>query len=299
MPWGIIQDYVNIPVVISIQGNLTAYVPFYFRGISTIDIIRYSNFRIKKKIYLGFRRFVNNSFIEKKILLRSKYIIGRTDWDRRITRVLAPNSEYYSNEETLRKIFYSEQWKIPNSTTINLFTVTGRVTYKGFETVVKTAILLDKMNLNFKWHIAGLEKYNGIVQILSKKIGLSDNIKFEGIIDEKAIIDLLKISHIYIMPSHIENGSIVLSEAMITGIPVITTLAGGTSSRLQDGKEGLMIQPGDPYSLAGSIIETMNKYNNAIKMGKLARQKALKRHNTDTIRNQLLGIYKQVIINNK
>ena len=37
----------------------------------------------------------------------------------------------------------------------------------------------------------------------------------------------------------------------------------------------------------------------AIKMGKLARQKALKRHNTDTIRNQLLGIYKQVIINNK
>lgn len=294
LPWGLVQNSTKIPVIISIQGNLTVISSFYFRGISSIDIIRFAKLKAKKDIYFQYKRFKKNDIYERKILTNSKYIIGRTDWDRRITSVLAPNAKYYYNEETLRNSFYKTKWKKPNSDAINLFTISSGVTYKGLETIVKTAKLLDQLKINFKWNVAGLNRKSTIVQVLQKKNGISRNINLIGVIDENEINSQMNNSHIYIMPSHIENGSIALSEAMITGIPVITTLAGGTSSRLEDGKEGLMIQSGDPYSMAGSIIEMRDNYDKATEMGAMGRKCALKRHDVNDITTQLLSIYEEI-----
>ena len=48
--------------------------------------------------------------IESFYLKNSKNIIGRTDWDRQITRILAPKSNYFVGNEILRDNFYEEKW---------------------------------------------------------------------------------------------------------------------------------------------------------------------------------------------
>ena len=95
----------------------------------------------------------------------------------------------------------------------------------------------------------------------------------------------------FVMPSHIENSPNSLCEAMILGMPCITTLAGGSSSLLRDKEEGLIIQDGDPWSMAGAVLELIHEKETAISYGKKAREKSMRRHNKDIITKGLVEIY--------
>jgi len=97
------------------------------------------------------------------------------------------------------------------------------------------------------------------------------------------------------MASHIENSPNNLCEAMILGMPCVATFAGGTSSMLKDGEEGILIQDGDPWAMAGSILEMRGSSEAAVSMGIKARLSALKRHCKDDIVSQLLDTYQIVI----
>ena len=100
------------------------------------------------------------------------------------------------------------------------------------------------------------------------------------------------------MPSHIENSPNNLCEAMLLGMPCITTLAGGSDSILINKKEGLVIQDGDPWSMAGAVLELRNNWSEALIYGQKAREHALKRHDINSIIKSLLQTY-QTIIENK
>ncbi len=55
-----------------------------------------------------------------------------------------------------------------------------------------------------------------------------------------------------------EPYSIVLQEALATGIPTIATTAGGTPETMVDGKHGLLVEPNQPEELANAIRTLMS-----------------------------------------
>lgn len=303
--FGFITDVTQIPVVISIQGNLTVYTWKYFSGLSKWQL--FSSFYFKKLIrfstsYSHYMHFRKKAAREKEILKNIKYIIGRTDWDRRITRVLSPNSVYFHNDEVLRDQFYKEPIvNIPNSNELIITTMSGPAVYKGLETVCKAVSILNDLDINFIWNIGGVSENDELILAIKKKLKSSfpdKKINFLGKLNELEIISLLKKTNIYVLPSHIENSPLTLSEAMILGLPIISTFAGGIGSRLTDKKEGILIQDGDPWSLAGSILEFKENYQQVIEYGKKARIRALARHNPDVIISDLVNIYDRIINSN-
>ena len=58
---------------------------------------------------------------------------------------------------------------------------------------------------------------------------------------------------IFVFPSHSENHSIALLEAMRAGLPIIATDVGGNGESVRDGKEALLVPPHDPAALAAAI----------------------------------------------
>ena len=294
--YGLIQKHTDIPVVISIQSIITVYHYKYFSTINYRHVRKYSSikefilFRSFNNVY---RRFNKMARRELEIYSNTKHVIGRTAWDRRVASILAPNAFYHHNDEILRQGFYLNQWSAKLNSKAILFTTNGPDIYKGIETLLHCALLLDSINISYEWRVAGLSSTEEIVAIAAKVTGkpISKNINFLGTVSEDGLITQLLQANMYISTSHIENSPNSLCEAQILGMPCIATDAGGTVSLIDDNKEGIVIQDGDPFVMAGAIVEMINNYKKAIVYGENARKTALERHNPQKITQDLLNIY--------
>lgn len=300
--------HTNIPVVISIQGNLSVLHYKFLTGFNGQFLRLYENNISFKALILGRKNFSRNyheiktrSNIERKYFKFSKNVIGRTDWDKRISRILAPDSAYYLADELLRDSFYQTNWNnFYKDGRLIIFTTNGDTYYKGFETLCYALNLLLDLNIDIEWRVAGIHNHSLINRITKKFLKQNypkTSLKLLGSLNEQEIIDNLLESHIYVMPSHIENSPNNLCEAMIIGMPCIATFAGGTGSMLSDGEEGILIQDGDPWAMAGAIIELKNDADKSVVYSKNAKLKALKRHNKERVVEQYIQIYKEVIKN--
>lgn len=296
----------NIPIVVSIQGNTTIYDHKFFSGFygKYLGRKKYANV---KEFFLGNKYFKKNkntlskmAKIEQKRMKDIKFIIGRTDWDYRISRILSPNSIYFKGDELLRESFYSSKWDNPyqNKGKFIIFTTNGDNYYKGIETVFHSITLLKEIGIEIEWRIAGVRDSSLIVSICKSHLGArfpNSGYKLLGSLDEESLVQELLNANIYVMPSHIENSPNNLCEAMILGMPCIATFAGGTGSLLKDSEDGILIQDGDPWVMAGAVIELRNDYKKALVFGDNARNKAMLRHNKQAVLDQYLHVYKSII----
>jgi len=305
--FGAIIRYTSVPVIVSIQGNITLCYQKFLSGIEkkylSIKSFKFksiTDFPFYNSFNISYRLFRKMKDREIKNLEKCQYIIGRTGWDRRITRIFAPNSEYFEVNEIMRDVFYHNLWQFQNDKKIILHTTNGDSPIKGFETLCHALHLLNKLGIDIEWRVAGISENDLIVTVVKKQ--LKENYPTKGLVllgglKENDLIEKLLEASIYVMPSHIENSPNNLCEAMIIGMPCIATFAGGTGSILSDSKDGILVQDGDPWVLAGAILELQNNPEKAIELGKKARERAIIRHDKENIVNRLFNIYSIIIKN--
>lgn len=302
--FGLIQDVIkDTPIVFSIQGLIAPYKEKYFSGMAFHDVRKYESIQDKLKqvsVLNEYKSFCYRAERENHYLANAKYVLGRTFWDRDCTLALNPKRKYFIVNEILRDAFYRKRWnKEAFGKTVRLVSTISGGIYKGFETVLKTASLLSAYaGVDFEWHIAGYTGQTKWVKIAERITGIKVSdlpIVFHGRIDADKLSDLLVSSDIYVHVSHIENSPNSVCEAMLLGMPVIASFAGGTASLLEDGKEGLLYQDGDPYVLAGAIVNLQQDKDKAVSYGMAARERAVIRHDRMNIVNGLIDIYGLII----
>jgi glycosyltransferase involved in cell wall biosynthesis len=303
--FGMIAEHTDLPVVISIQGNLSVIQRMYYRGFSKSEIFKYSSLKGLLNIFIYWKDFIKikkRSKFEREILSECRFVIGRTEWDRRITSILAPKSSYFHNDEIMRDLFYEKTWgqNYIKKQKFIIHTTTSSPLYKGLETICETAALLDRNNtFDFSWNIVGLNKNDAIVSLCKRKFSgdyFDRRLNFLGIMNSTDLVNQMYKAHLYVTTSHIENSSNSLCEAMLLGMPCTASFAGGTDTIIKAGIEGLLFQDGDSYSLAGVIMEAQNNYDAFIIMGLKAREKAMARHGKNNVVDSLLKIYSQIIL---
>ncbi len=302
--FGLIQESCQLPVVISLQGVLSPYLEKYFSGISYSAIFRYEGI-IPKLLFQSmlrpYRRMIKNAKREQKILKFTKNIIGRTKWDKRVSSVIAPNARYFHIDELLRPSFYNKEWnKQQQSLPIKIVTTMSGGVYKGLETIVKTTQLLkEKTSFEYNWFIIGQGETSPLTKMVKRwmKVDYSKlGIHFIGELNETDLISTLQGADIYCQVSHIENSPNSLCEAMILGMPIIASYAGGTNSLLEDEVEGILVQEGESYSLAGAIFELTQDGQKAKNLGNKASVRAYKRHSKIKVTEDLITLYKKLQI---
>lgn len=308
--FGLITDYIkDIPIVFSIQGLIAPYKEKFFSGIPQQQAYKYDSLLDRVKgvgVRNSYKSFCYRAEREKLYLSKAQFIFGRTYWDKACTLALNPQRTYFIVNEILRPEFYTRQWKgfFSKEKIKIVSTISGGI-YKGFETVLKTASILKQYShINYEWHIAGYtpdSKWVNICEKTTKIYSKECNIVFHGRIDAEELSSLLCKSDIYVQVSHIENSPNSVCEAMILGMPIIASYAGGTSSLLRHKEDGVLYQDGDFYTLAGLIIDFSQHPDIATKYGKTAYNKAKERHNKERIINKLKNSYSAIInkFNNK
>lgn len=308
-PFGCIIPHCNIPAVVSIQGNITVCHHKFFSGFEKKYLkttIRESS-SLKRLVasqsfWGSYKSFERMQVIEKRNLSNTKFVMGRTEWDKRVTRILAPDSIYYHGDEILRASFLENQWTPRLGHKITLHTTSGNNIYKGFETLCESLHLLNSLGIECEWRVAGIKPSDLIVKLTRKKLKNKfpqKGLNLMGSLNEKELVESLLGADMYVMVSHIENSPNNLCEAMILGMPCISTFVGGTGSLIIDDEEGILIQSGDPWAMAGAVLELSSDKDKTIKLGQNARKKALVRHDKERVTNILLLNYINIIEHHK
>ena len=301
--FGLIAEKTDIPVVIHIQGAIVAYNnALYPPRYSVFDVIRNEGLRHPLAMYKAWKRYkheLSRGVIERRVWNAVGNYMGRTEWDKALSAVMHPGRRYFHVEEALRPEFLNcdNCWHFPDDGKIRLIS-TGIISFrKGIDMMLKTAEILKSLNVNFEWHVAGVLPYD-MKQIVERKEGRqfdNCNILVHGFLPSDKVWKLLSEATIYVHTAYAENSPNSICEAQCLGIPVISTNVGGISSLVENGEDGILVPANDPWYMAYQIINLAQDCRRMQAFSRNAREKALKRHNRQSIANQLLDCYNNVI----
>lgn len=112
------------------------------------------------------------------------------------------------------------------------------------------------------------------IKSYSKKLGLSDNIKFVGYLDRnKQLLSCYQSAHAFLFSSKTETQGLVLLEAMAAGTPVVSTAIMGTKDILAPEKGGLVAED-DIEDFSNKVIKILSDTALQNRLAKEARQYA-------------------------
>lgn len=296
--FGLLTLYTKIPVVIHLQGILNPYLNAYYApGSNQIDLIKQNIFKPLKifKLVHGMSNFKYNAKREGIILKNCIYYMGRTEWDKSIASLYAPNSTYFYCSEVLRDVFYSATaWQKKERTKLKLVSTISKTSYKGFDLILKTAKLLKEFSeIDFEWNVFGINDYKQ----WEKKLRINCeqvNVFLKGVSSSETLVKNIQAGDIFIHPSYIDNSPNSVCEAQLIGIPVISTNVGGVSSLIKNDMTGYLVPSNDPFTLASKVIEVKTNKIESTKVGKNSRKIAFLRHDKNTIVHDLLKIYSTI-----
>jgi glycosyltransferase involved in cell wall biosynthesis len=293
-------------VVFHLQGLAGPYAEVYLPPhVGTVEALWYektSNTLRGLSFYHQYRWLENRGLREKQLIRNWKYFIGRTEWDRNYTRLINPGAHYFHCDELLRKSFYEYRSTTPIRNNKTKFIIASTINpnlHKGLDLIYKTLILLN--NLEIEWRIFGIEENNQLNRFITRTLKIKkkpDQLVFMGPTSEKELANRLAECHLFVHPSYIDNSPNSVCEAMLLGLPVLSSGVGGVPSLITHNKTGYLFNPYDRYDLAGWISQIHSNYDHAIACGTAAKETAVKRHNKHTILKELLTIY-EIILKDK
>lgn len=300
--FGLLRKHTNIPIVIHMQGCLPPYHNALFPvGINKYDFYFTQGLTWRYR-WIGLRSepaFRKQAEQEIHIIRSCQYFMGRTEWDKGLVDLFNPGAKYFHCEEALRDVFLQNTkiWSYRESSEVRIVSVISNPWYKGVDLILKTAQLLKRfVKLNFEWQVYGVQN----VAFYENKYGIradNVNVKIMGTVSKDELVDVLCDAICFVHPSYIDNSPNSVCEAQILGLPILATHVGGISSIVRDGETGILFPANDPYTLAAKIKEVIRSPELAVRLGKAAREQALKRHDPMMIRMKLMNIYNQILKN--
>lgn len=126
-------------------------------------------------------------------------------------------------------------------------------------------------------HLAGDERAaTAYGQRVIRRIGgLSDRVVRHGPCDDAEMGRLYRSADLFVLPSRWETYGTVFAEAMDAGLPVIGWRCGNLPYLVDNGKEGIVITPGDIRALAGALRRLAEDEPERRRMGAAAARRAL------------------------
>src|SRR5258707_12233220 len=85
-----------------------------------------------------------------------------------------------------------------------------------------------------------------------KNLGLDRQTDVLGVRSD--IPDVLGAMDVFVLSSDYEGNPLSVMEAMASGLPIVSTAAGGVPDLIENKKEGLVVQRGDVLRLSNSMV---------------------------------------------
>jgi UDP-glucose:(heptosyl)LPS alpha-1,3-glucosyltransferase len=162
---------------------------------------------------------------------------------------------------------------------------------KGLLTLVKSLGELKKSGKDFKALIVGRSNETPYRK-LAGKLDCLDNLIFLGHVGE--IEKYYAASDLYVHPTFYDSCSLVTTESLASGLPVITTVYDGASGIMEDGKDGFIMEdPNNPRTLAEKI--TLFFDDEFRQKASIAAREKAEKYPAEKNCDEIIEIYKEVV----
>lgn len=298
-------------ILVGLQGMVGVCAKEYMADLPQ-NIQKRKTFRdvIKKDTLLEQqKKFFIRAKREEEILKLTGCVTGRTLFDDETSKKINPKLIYYKMNETMRKEFYEGQWSLEHCNPYRIFFSQADYPLKGFHHMVKAAGSLKEKYPTLKIYVAGnsitgygtlkeklkISAYGKYLRELIQQEGMENKIIFLGKLSADEMKKQYLLSHCYVCASSIENSPNSLAEAMLLGVPVVASNAGGIPSVMEGGTEGLLFERNDWKSLADSIESIWKDETRINHISQKGRKRAKELYNPETNYNRLIEIYNQMM----
>jgi glycosyltransferase involved in cell wall biosynthesis len=101
--------------------------------------------------------------------------------------------------------------------------------------------------------------------------GIAGRIEWLGELDERRLEAAWQEADLLVLPSHYEGYGMAVAEALVRGLPAVTTTGGALAETLPDGC-GWQVPPGDPEALAAALAEAIDRPGRRASRARAARR---------------------------
>lgn len=300
--------------IVSMQGILNGYEPYEYGNLPLSDMI--VTFKPQVAV-MSLALIANKLFNFKKRIKKEMQtieladnILGRTTWDRAHSYAINSQADYFTCNRVLRDAFYNQRWHLEMAEKHSIFIGNASSPRKGAHFVFRALAQLKNEFPDIKVYIAGEKPYKtswkewkktigypAYLQNLIKELDIEEHIEFLGVLQAEEMAARMCSVNVCVLSSVIENSPNTLGEAMIMGVPAITSYVGGVPDMAKDGEEALFYRDNDPELLAYAIKSIFDDKELALKLSRNGRKRALVTHDPQENLQRMITIYQ--VINSK
>jgi L-malate glycosyltransferase len=195
----------------------------------------------------------------------SKFLLSAAD------RVVAPSRAYLQdfrqvfpqlkqkmtfiyNGVDLEELRQPEEDKISCSGMPYMLCIAQHVQKKGLDVLLYAFRRLHDQGLPHKMIFVGDGPLRRQLEELARSLGISAKVEFLGGKGRTEVMTLLYGCELLVLPSRSEPFGIALIEAMACKKPVVATKIGGIPEIVDNGGNGILVEPDDPTALADALL---------------------------------------------
>jgi glycosyltransferase involved in cell wall biosynthesis len=178
---------------------------------------------------------------------------------------------------------------LPENVTLGLFAGDIRTPRKNLDTVLQALTQVPDLHLA----VVGNPE-NSPFPDLAASLGLTQRVHFVGY--RRDIADIMRAVDLFVFPSRYEACTLVLLEALASGLPVITATATG-GAELVTPESGIVLADSDDVNaLAAALLSVVSDRSRLQQMGKAARAVA-EQHSWTTMAQTYMDLFEELIEN--
>lgn len=198
---------------------------------------------------------------------------------------------------------------IPNPTTSDFFNVdasgsdarilfAGRlIPRKGVLDLVR-AIGRLAPELRVSLRLAGSQsdtKYVAELKHCIASLGMEERVHFLGLLDQERLLTEFKEASMLVLPSYQETAPMVVQQAMAAKVPVVATNICGIPDQLENGRCGLLCEPGDIEAMSRNIALLLSDRARRAKIVDAAFAKACAEFEVQKVADATIDFYETVL----
>jgi glycosyltransferase involved in cell wall biosynthesis len=300
----------KVPFIVSIQGITKLIYEDYYSDLPNIYINKQTIKDLIKNDSIETQRnkFKNKSIFEEQIIKSSNNFIIKNNFDYKFVKTINPLCKTFHCNEIIRENFYKSNWEISNIIKNSIFISQWNYPIKGFHKFIQCIPILIKEFPDLKVFVSGSKNnhnnflnyifsnyYSFYIRKILKKLNIEKYVVFLGKLSENEIINYMLKSNVFVLPSQLENSPNSLIEAMVLGLPIISSSVGGVPDMVKNQIEAILYQNNSPSLLAKIISNLFIDNNLALRLSSATKLRSKLDYNPKRNIEILMGIYESVI----